>query len=179
MNKKGFTLIELLVVVSIIGVLSTIVLGSLGTARTQSYDTIQVKKITELQKAIEIFEIDNGYYPGRTADGWVPFGGSYLFAINCPNGNYPSYMVDNWNRLISDLAEYLPENTYDFDSSECIWYEKGSYLFDNNNCDHLEYDPEYTMIFDTREKNFYSRYPELNNGVVVDGFQFVHCVYPI
>ena len=64
-NKRGgFTLIELLVVISIIGLLSSIVLSSINEARNKAKYTALVQNIYELQKAVEIYKLDNGYYPG-------------------------------------------------------------------------------------------------------------------
>ncbi len=60
---RGFTLIELLVVIAIIGILSSVVLASLNSARAKSRDAIRISQLKEVQKALEIYHLDNGTYP--------------------------------------------------------------------------------------------------------------------
>lgn len=59
-NQRGFTLIELLVVVSIIGLLASIVVVSLGGARTQSRDVKRKADLTQIQTAMELCYNDFG-----------------------------------------------------------------------------------------------------------------------
>ena len=57
-HEKGFTLIELLVVIAIIGVLASIVLVSLNSARTKSRDANRVASLREMAKAIQVLDKD-------------------------------------------------------------------------------------------------------------------------
>jgi len=52
--KKGFTLVELLVVVSIIALLASIVVVSMGGARRSGRDTRAISDIKQIQTAIEL-----------------------------------------------------------------------------------------------------------------------------
>lgn len=57
-NKQkaaGFTLIELLVVIAIIGILASVVLASLGTARRKSRDARRIADIKQMQLALELY----------------------------------------------------------------------------------------------------------------------------
>jgi len=62
-NKKGFTLIELLVVIAIIGILASVVLASLNTARKKSRDARRIADIKQLQLALELYFDGNRAYP--------------------------------------------------------------------------------------------------------------------
>lgn len=63
-KNSGFTLIELLVVISIIGLLSSIVLASLSSARTKSRDAQRTLSIKQLQTALELYyDSNNSQYP--------------------------------------------------------------------------------------------------------------------
>tara|TARA_B100000508_G_scaffold60333_1_gene46974 strand:+ start:37902 stop:38366 length:465 start_codon:yes stop_codon:yes gene_type:complete len=64
--KKGFTLIELLVVVAIIGMLSSVVLASLNTARGNARDTRRQSDLKQIQTALELYYNVNNAYPNET-----------------------------------------------------------------------------------------------------------------
>ena len=66
-NKKGFTLIELLVVIAIIGILSSVVLASLNSARTKSRDARRIADVKQVQLALELYFDDNVVYPATLA----------------------------------------------------------------------------------------------------------------
>lgn len=66
MNKKGFTLIELLVVIAIIGLLSTLAVVALGSARQKANDAKRLSDIKQIQTALELFYTDNNSYPTGT-----------------------------------------------------------------------------------------------------------------
>ncbi len=65
-QKRGFTLIELLVVIAIIGLLASIVLASLNSARKKSRDARRIADLKQLQNALELYANDNsGNYPSN------------------------------------------------------------------------------------------------------------------
>ncbi len=58
-NLKGFTLIELLVVISIIALLIAILMPALGQAREQAKKTVCSTHLSQLMRALEVYEVDN------------------------------------------------------------------------------------------------------------------------
>ena len=80
-NQKGFTLLELLVVIGIIGLLASILVINLTSARRRARDTKRVADIRNLQTAAEDYFGKNGRYPNTIAD-------------LITNGNIPVWPLD-------------------------------------------------------------------------------------
>jgi len=115
-NSKGFTLIELLVVIAIIGILSSVVLASLNSARKKSRDAHRVADIKQIQLALEL-EFDKAQaYPSALAtlktDGFIPQvpldplnTGSYVYTycpISATDYHLTAILEDTNNALSSD-----------------------------------------------------------------------------
>lgn len=62
-KNKGFTLIELLVVIAIIGLLSSIVLASLSSARGKARDSRRLSDMRQIQIALDMYYFDKNQYP--------------------------------------------------------------------------------------------------------------------
>jgi len=68
-NKAGFTLIELLVVIAIIGLLASVVLLALNSARAKSRDAKRIADIRQMASALELYFNDNNAYPTQATVG--------------------------------------------------------------------------------------------------------------
>ncbi len=68
-TTKGFTLIELLVVIAIIGILSSVVLASLNTARSKGTDAAIKSNLANARAQAELFYDANGNTYVVTAGG--------------------------------------------------------------------------------------------------------------
>ena len=64
---RGFTLIELLVVIAIIGILSSVVLASLNTARTKGNDTAVKANLSSVSTQAALYLADNSNSYGTFA----------------------------------------------------------------------------------------------------------------
>ena len=65
-KTDGFTLIELLVVIAIIGMLSSIVLASLNTARSKARDARRIADLKQIATALALYYDSNNSYPDPT-----------------------------------------------------------------------------------------------------------------
>lgn len=72
-HSKGFTLIELLVVVAIIGILSSVVLASLNSARAKARDARRKSDLTQIRTAMEMYYDKYGTYT-VAGTGWMGCG---------------------------------------------------------------------------------------------------------
>jgi len=106
MKHRGFTLIELLVVIAIIGILSSVVLASLGTAREKARDARRVSEIKQIQLALELYYDSTGSYPAGVGNG-------QLSALNVLVPTYlPVLPKDPQNNGTTPDWAWSNQNTY-------------------------------------------------------------------
>ncbi len=122
-GEKGFTLIELLVVIAIIGILATIVLVSLNTARQKARDTRRASDLRQVALALEMYYDDNSTYPVLAVCGAIPaaLAPTYTAVIPAdPGSNTYQYGGSANDYILSAVMESsLPDNSYRTDAFGC------------------------------------------------------------
>ena len=95
-NKPGFTLIELLVVIAIIGLLSTLSILALNTARARARDAKRIADVKQIQTALEMYYNDTGAYPdtASVAPGLPIFSANGTFLRQVPAPPTPADGAD-------------------------------------------------------------------------------------
>lgn len=127
----GFTLIELLVVISIIGLLASIILASLNTARAKARDARRRTDLQQISKALEFYFDANNSYPTTSgawwgncsaygskgtsgSDGWVPnVAPTYISVLPLdprPNGAGGCYLYNSNGTDYKLLAHLTTES---------------------------------------------------------------------
>ena len=91
----GFTLIELMVVISIIGLLASIVLVALSSARTKARDAKRLADIRQIQNALELYFNDNNRYPSGFCD-------------SAFNSAFPTWNTPCWAILLTPYIATMP-----------------------------------------------------------------------
>ena len=92
-TNRGFTLIELLVVIAIIGMLSSVVLASLNSARQKSRDARRLSDIKSLQTALEL--IYDSTSPVEYPDALSSLVSTYIPSTPTDPQTGDAYLYDN------------------------------------------------------------------------------------
>ena len=91
MKNKGFSLIELLVVISIIGVLASIVISSLGESQARARDARRQSDMRTLWLALFTYDLDHGGFPTSAAYSQNESGGWDL----SDDGDFMQFLIDD------------------------------------------------------------------------------------
>ena len=108
MKQKGFTLIELLVVISVIGLLASVILVSLNSARQKARDAKRKADLRQLATALNLYYNDNDIYP--ICDISLPY----------PDACQWSTWIPGWsNMLPSQYISKIPIDPQNVDLINC------------------------------------------------------------
>lgn len=102
-TKKGFTLIELLIVIAIIGVITSIILGSLVMARTNARQKAITAEARQMVPLMARQYADAGTYDPLQETGWIGSG-----ATTCAGrgftGTYAPALLELCNSIATKLG---------------------------------------------------------------------------
>ncbi len=160
-NKKGFTLIELLVVIAIIGILSSVVLANLNTARSKARDARRISDIRQIQTGLALYYDKHGQYPASGACGATTPNPGWSNSVQCLSDG-------RWLRDSStNMTGFLPTDPID-PINQNNWTRGAYYYYSLNYGGEQQW---YMIVYALENRN-----PLIENsdGVTAPNGQFFH-----
>lgn len=158
-NKRGFTIVELLIVIVVIAILAAISIVAYNGIQQRARDSERQSDINVMQKQLELFYVDKGYYPLTES---LLGGNGFSFAANNFSNAGPGYMVapNNTDKTVSSYRDFSspPNNLYGYIA----------YKSDNTRCSSASGDTtslckKYTLYYATENPVATKSLSSLNN----------------
>lgn len=139
-------IVVILIVIMVIGILSSVVLASLNSAREKSRDARRISDVKQLQLALELYYDDRGSYPTKNlfknlSPGYLaiiptdPAGGNYNYSYCLPDSYHLGASLEGQNHSSlngdADVRSLCAGDNIDgLDSGKCSILDSGSYCYD-------------------------------------------------
>lgn len=129
MKQKGFTIIELIVVIAIIAILAGIIIVNVSQYQQKAKVAWAVGQINQIQKALEMYKNDHGYYPYQMGEGGDLDNPAGIDAGGC--SDFSTNFVDALSPLV--INGYISQiKDYNNDSSQSCGTSDGSHHIYSN-----------------------------------------------
>jgi len=120
-DQRGLTLVELLIVIAIIGIISSVMLNSLGSAKSKSRDVQRISDFNQIRNALELFYTTYGQYPvtagAPTWDGhWQNFSTCLETGVGC------GFVISNYSPVLSKVRQDPQDNPATLSDSDPTYY---------------------------------------------------------